>query len=118
MTPAHLPVPSDAVLGRDADLGTLLEWLGGDDARRLITLVGPGGIGKTRLAIEAARLARDRFDRVTFVALEHVRDPADVLPADRAGARRAAPARPDRRAARDRAPAGAATSSCSTTSSR
>ncbi|MDR6905718.1 putative ATPase [Agromyces sp. 3263] len=77
----RLPMPSGAVLGRDTDLPTLLEWLGGADPRRLITLVGPGGIGKTRLAVEAARLARERFDRVTFVALEHVRDPAGVLPA-------------------------------------
>ena len=77
----HLPSPPDEVLGRETDLGTLLEWLGGDDPHRLVTLVGPGGIGKTRLAIEAARLARDRFDRVTFVALEHVREPAGVLPA-------------------------------------
>ena len=75
----HLPPPPDDVLGRETDLGTLLEWLGGDDPRRLVTLVGPGGIGKTRLAIEAARLARDRFDRVTFVALEHVREPGGVL---------------------------------------
>ncbi|MET0782553.1 MAG: DUF4062 domain-containing protein [Microbacterium sp.] len=77
----HLPVPSGPVLGRETDLGTLLEWLAGDDPRRFVTLVGPGGIGKTRLAIEAARLARDRFDQVTFVALEHVRDPDGVLPA-------------------------------------
>ncbi|KRE24900.1 BTAD domain-containing putative transcriptional regulator, partial [Agromyces sp. Soil535] len=77
----HLPPSPDEVLGRETDLGTLLEWLGGDDPRRLVTLVGPGGIGKTRLAIEAARLARDRFDRVTFVALEHVREPGGVLPA-------------------------------------
>ena len=77
----HLPVPPDEVLGRETDVETLLEWLGGENPRRLVTLVGPGGIGKTRLAIEAARLARDRFDRVTFVALEHVRDANGVLPA-------------------------------------
>jgi predicted ATPase len=77
----RLPVPSGEVLGRETELDALLGWLGGDDPRRLVTLVGPGGIGKTRLAIEAARLARDRFDRVTFVALEHVREPGDVLPA-------------------------------------
>jgi len=51
------------------------------DPRRLITLVGAGGIGKTRLALEVARLARDAFDRVTFVALEQVREDRDVLPA-------------------------------------
>ena len=77
----HLPLAPDELLGRETDLMTLLEWLGGDEPRRLVTLVGPGGIGKTRLAIEAARLARDRFDRVTFVALEHVRDGGGVLPA-------------------------------------
>ena len=77
----HLPSLPEEVLGRETDLLTLLEWLGGDDPRRLVTLVGAGGIGKTRLAIEAARLARDRFDRVTFVPLEHVRDAGGVLPA-------------------------------------
>jgi predicted ATPase len=77
----HLPMPPEEVLGREADLDTLLDWLGGEEPRRLVTLVGPGGIGKTRLAIEAARLARDRFDRVTFVALEHVRDAGGVLSA-------------------------------------
>ena len=53
-------------------------WAG--DEQRLVTLVGPGGIGKTRLAVEVARLAQDRFDRVTFVRLADVREPADVLP--------------------------------------
>ena len=43
--------------------------------------MGAGGIGKTRLALEVARLARDAFDRVTFVALEQVREDRDVLPA-------------------------------------
>jgi predicted ATPase len=77
----HLPVSPDEVLGRETDLMTLHEWLGGDEPRRLVTLVGPGGIGKTRLSIEAGRQARDRFDRVTFVPLQNVRDGAGVLPA-------------------------------------
>ena len=76
-----LPMPSTGVVGRDAEVATLLAWLGEDDGRRLVTLVGAGGIGKTRLALEVARLARDAFDRVTFVALEHVREDRDVLPA-------------------------------------
>ncbi|WP_344095400.1 ATP-binding protein [Microbacterium deminutum] len=84
-TTGRIPVPSTDVVGRGRDVATLLAWLGGGedgvDVRRLITLVGPGGIGKSRLAIEVARLASDRFDRVTFVPLEHVRDPDDVLPA-------------------------------------
>ena len=77
----HLPMSTDEVLGRELELLTLLEWLGGEDAKRVVTLTGPGGIGKTRLAIEAARLARDRFDRVTFVALQNVRAAEGVIPA-------------------------------------
>jgi predicted ATPase len=76
----RLPAPYTDVVGREQDIATLLAWLG-EDARRLVTLAGPGGIGKSRLAIEIARLARERFDRVTFVALEHVRVADDVLPA-------------------------------------
>jgi predicted ATPase len=79
-----LPMASTGVVGRDAEIATLLQWLDdddGDDRRRLVTLVGAGGIGKTRLALEVARRARDRFDRVTFVALEQVREDRDVLPA-------------------------------------
>ena len=68
---------SDGV-GRERDLATLLGWLG-EDAQRLVTLVGPGGIGKSRLAIEVARNAGTRFDRVTFVTLAQVRDPDEVL---------------------------------------
>ena len=41
--------------------------------------MGPGGIGKSRLAIEVARNAGERFDRVTFVSLAQVRDPDEVL---------------------------------------
>ena len=43
-----LPVPLTGVVGRDADVETLVKWL--DEPRtRLLTLVGPGGVGKTRL---------------------------------------------------------------------
>jgi predicted ATPase len=76
----RLPAPPADVVGREQEISTLLAWLG-DGTRRLITLTGPGGIGKSRLVIEVAGLARDRFDRVTFVALEHVRDSESVLPA-------------------------------------
>jgi predicted ATPase len=76
----RLPAPFTTIVGRDRDVSTLLAWLG-DGTRRLVTLVGPGGIGKSRLAIEVAGRARDRFDRVTFVALEHVTETGNVLPA-------------------------------------
>jgi len=75
----HIPVPYTEAVGREQEVATLLDWLG-DDAQRLVTLVGPGGIGKSRLAIEVARSAGAPFDRVTFVMLEHVHDPEDVLP--------------------------------------
>ncbi|WP_159605370.1 DUF4062 domain-containing protein [Agromyces humi] len=74
----RLPVPFSDAVGREGDVATLLGWLG-EDSRRLVTLVGPGGIGKSRLAIEVARNAGARFDRVTFVALAQVRDPHEVL---------------------------------------
>ena len=78
-TPAgRIPAPYSAAVGRERDLATLLGWLG-EDAQRLVTLVGPGGIGKSRLAIEVARNAGTRFDRVTFVTLAQVRDPDEVL---------------------------------------
>ena len=74
----RIPAPFSAAVGRERDLATLLAWLG-EDPHRLVTLVGPGGIGKSRLAIEVARNAGERFDRVTFVSLAQVRDPDDVL---------------------------------------
>jgi predicted ATPase len=74
----RIPAPFSAAVGRERDLATLLAWLG-EDAHRLVTLVGPGGIGKSRLAIEVARNAGERFDRVTFVSLAQVRDPDEVL---------------------------------------
>ncbi|TYL53487.1 DUF4062 domain-containing protein [Agromyces mariniharenae] len=79
-TPSRLPAPYADAVGRDRELATLLDWVR-DDATRLVTLAGPGGIGKSRLAIEIAHRAGDAFDRVTFVTLEHLRDGSEVLPA-------------------------------------
>jgi len=68
-----LPLPLTALLGRDADLQTLRHWLA-DSAIRLITLTGPGGAGKTRLALEVARsTAAEGTSRVLFVELAAVR---------------------------------------------
>jgi predicted ATPase/DNA-binding XRE family transcriptional regulator len=76
-----LPLALTGLLGRDADVQALRQWLRNRGAR-LITLVGPGGVGKTRLALEIARgLAEDAATRVAFVELATIRDPAFVAPA-------------------------------------
>jgi predicted ATPase/DNA-binding XRE family transcriptional regulator len=76
-----LPLPLTALLGREADLQTLRQWLA-DPALRLITLSGPGGAGKTRLALELARhMAEEGSARVVFVSLAPIRDAAFVASA-------------------------------------
>ena len=72
----NLPRLPTTFVGRERELGAVLELL---DGRRLVTLTGPGGTGKTRLALEAARAALDRFDDgAWFVDLAPIRDPALV----------------------------------------
>ena len=71
-----LPNPATPFVGRTAELVTITSLLANDDCR-LLTLVGAGGIGKTRLAIEAARSVQSAFaDRVAFVSLGAVTDVA------------------------------------------
>ena len=73
-----LPLGLTALLGREADVLELRLWLADPDAR-LITLTGPGGVGKTRLALEIARaVAAEETSRVLFVELAAVRNPAFV----------------------------------------
>jgi predicted ATPase/DNA-binding XRE family transcriptional regulator len=74
------PLPLTALLGRDADVKALRHWLA--EPARLVTLTGPGGAGKTRLALEVARaIEGEGASRVRFVALAAVRDAALVAPA-------------------------------------
>ena len=78
---SYLPVPLTALLGRNADLQLLRHWLA-DPAARLITLTGPGGAGKTRLALELAReIVAQGTLRVVFVSLAAIRNPAFVASA-------------------------------------
>ena len=71
---AALPLPLTVLHGRDGDLQTLRQWLVAPDAR-LITIIGPGGVGKTRLALELARrIADEGSTRVVFVPLAYLRD--------------------------------------------
>jgi predicted ATPase/transcriptional regulator with XRE-family HTH domain len=75
-----LPLTLTVLVGRDADLRTLRLWLA-DPTARLITLTGPGGAGKTRLALELARAAAvEGASRVVFVGLAAVRNSALVAP--------------------------------------
>jgi predicted ATPase/DNA-binding XRE family transcriptional regulator len=76
-----LPLALTAFLGRDSEMQTLRPWLA-DPAARLIALTGPGGAGKTRLALELARaIAAEGEVRVLFVGLAAVRNSAFVAPA-------------------------------------
>lgn len=74
LTPPPIPRPPDALIGRERELAEIAACFT-DGATRLVTLVGPGGVGKTRLALEA--LAADDVGGV-FVDLAAVRDPALV----------------------------------------
>jgi predicted ATPase/class 3 adenylate cyclase len=76
--PNNLPTQTSTFVGRDAELEEVGRRLG-DEAVRLLTLTGPGGTGKTRLALRAAAGEADRFeDGVFFVDLSAVRAAGDV----------------------------------------
>src|SRR5262249_16609899 len=71
-----LPAPADLFVGRDDELASLSSMLASPRAR-LVTLTGPPGIGKTRLAIACAAAYAERSGRAAvFVDLAPGRDPA------------------------------------------
>lgn len=77
--PSKLPTPLTSFVGREMERKELANFL---TEARLVTAVGPGGVGKTRLAIEVAEELADQFDKeVFYVDLVPVTDPAMVVPA-------------------------------------
>jgi len=79
--PPNLPAQATPMVGRDRELHAI-EALLRASGIHLVTLTGPGGTGKTRLALQAAADLADEFaDGVHFVSLDAIVDPALVLPA-------------------------------------
>ncbi|GAA3456023.1 BTAD domain-containing putative transcriptional regulator [Dactylosporangium matsuzakiense] len=80
-TAGNLRAALTSFVGRDTDVGAVRALVA---ANRLVTLVGPGGAGKTRLAVETGRALGERpgvADEVWLVELAPVTDPADVIQA-------------------------------------
>ncbi|MFL5806959.1 MAG: ATP-binding protein [Roseiflexaceae bacterium] len=78
-TRSNLPTPLTRLIGRKQEVAAVRGALLRGDMR-LLTLLGPPGIGKTRLALQAATELRDAFaDGVFFVDLAAIRDPALVI---------------------------------------
>ena len=76
-----LPVPATPFVGRAAELDAVADLLLAPSVR-LVTLIGPGGVGKTRLSLAVAdRVATRIPDDVVFVPLAEVLDPAQVVDA-------------------------------------
>jgi predicted ATPase/DNA-binding SARP family transcriptional activator len=81
--PHNLPLETTPFLGRQEELAAVATYLAAPEVR-LVTLVGPGGIGKTRLALAAARQALEGpafADGAYFVRLDALNEPGQVVPA-------------------------------------
>src|SRR4051794_24864700 len=79
--PTNLPAPTSTFIGREHELSEVESLLGRPDVR-LLTIIGPGGAGKTRLALQVASNVFERFaSGVFFVSLAPVREWELVVPA-------------------------------------
>ncbi len=78
---SHLPMPLTPFIGREPEVAGAVAQLARNEVR-LLTLTGPGGAGKTRLAIEVATLVESDFpDGIYFLELAPITDPGDFIPA-------------------------------------
>jgi predicted ATPase/class 3 adenylate cyclase len=78
--PHNLPVQPTPLIGREREVAAVGHLLQREDVR-LVTLTGPGGVGKTRLGMQVVAELSDRFaDGVVFVNLAPITDPALVVP--------------------------------------
>src|SRR5688500_2201760 len=78
---AGFPLPLTSLVGREREVAEVCGLLRQADVR-LVTLTGPGGVGKTRLALAvAAELVAEFPAGAVFVPLAPIREPALVLPA-------------------------------------
>jgi predicted ATPase/DNA-binding SARP family transcriptional activator/Tfp pilus assembly protein PilF len=76
----QLPRPVTTFIGRQREMDDLSRLLRGESGGRLVTIVGPGGIGKSRLSLEvAAALTGDFTDGVFFVSLAPLSDPQHIV---------------------------------------
>ena len=75
---AGIPGEPTPFIGREHQIADLRRLVVSEDSR-LVTLVGPGGVGKTRLALHVARLESERYDAVVWVELAPLTDPQLVL---------------------------------------
>ncbi len=78
--PEDLPRPMTSFIGRQPEIDAIFALLMREDVR-MVTVNGPGGIGKTRLALQVARRVSDVINNIWFVALASIRDTAQILPA-------------------------------------
>lgn len=78
--PHNLPVQLTPLIGREREVAQIVALLGRDEVR-LVTITGPGGVGKTRLSVQVAAELLDAFpDGVWNVRLSRLSDPALVTP--------------------------------------